>query len=263
MTVFVKPDGGGHWYTSDGVPQYDATLRTARKENLYPSPTEIIKVVHSEAIEKWKLNLTVQTAVDLQRGAEEDGDSYGHRLAEHALTLRRAAAELGSETHHGIESILTWHLWDEGSPILQRFHEWALENIRGVDWLERVLVNRRLGVAGKADALIHFKGEAAEIAGHTPCLVDWKTQRMKKSRTKVPVFKPAYYNKWIMQLAFYGSCLPPTTPLVSVAINTIEPETPYLKVWTEEEREKALEAFQAALVLWQYEKNYAPDLDDD
>jgi len=260
MTVFVKPDGGGHWYTLDGLPQYDATLRTARKEHLLPSPTSVLNIMHSEGLEKWKINQAVQAAVDLPRGAEEAEDSYGARLAERAETLRRSAAELGTHVHDGIESILSWHLWDEGEPILQRFHEWATMNIRAVDWTERVLVNRHIGVAGKADALIHFKGEAADIVGHAPCLVDWKTQKMKKSRAKVPVFKPNFYNKWIMQLAFYHSCLPADTPVVSVAINTVEPEPPYVKLWTDEERAKALDAFKAALILWQYEKNYKPEL---
>lgn len=260
MTLFVKPDGGGHWYTRDGLPQYDATLREARKENLLPSPTSVLKIMHSEALEKWKLNQAVLAACELPRGDAEDEESYGTRLADRAETLRRSAAELGTKVHDGIESILRWQLWDEGEPHLQRFHEWALENIRAVDWTERVLVNEKLGVAGKADAMIHFKGEAADVLGHAPVLVDWKTQRMKKSRTKNPVYKPQFYNKWVMQLAFYASCSMEMPPIASVAINTTEPETPYLKLWTEQERDEALEAFEAALTLWQYEKNYKPEL---
>lgn len=259
MTLFVKPDGGGHWYTPEGVPQYEATLREARKQNLYPSPTSILGIMHSSGLERWKVNQAIAAAIEVPRGAAEAEDAYGARLAERAEQLRNQAAELGTLVHDGIEKMISGRLWDEGQPILQVFHEWSRDNIKAHEWTERVLVNHQLGVAGKADALVYFTGEAAKIVGEAPCLVDWKTQRMKKNRAKNPVYKPNYYNKWVMQLAFYASCEMVPPPIVSVAINTTEPETPYLKLWTEEERESALIAFKAALALWQYEKNYKPE----
>ena len=248
MTIFVKPDGGGHWYTADGVPQYEATLREARKENLYPSPTSILNIVHSSGLERWKVNQAIAAAIELPRGAAEAEEAYGSRLAERADVLRNQAAELGTLVHDGIEKMISGRLYDEGHPVLAKFSE------------ERVLVNHKLGVAVKADAMVYFKGKAAEITGDKPCLVDWKTQRMKKSRAKVPVYKPVYYDKWVMQLAFYASCEMVPPPIVSVAINTSEPEEPYVKLWTLKEREEAMAAFEAALRLWQYEKNYKPEL---
>jgi len=260
MTIFVKPDGGGHWYTADGVPQYEATLREARKENLYPSPTSILNIMHSSGLERWKLNQTISAAIELPRGAAEAEEAYGSRIAERADALRNQAAELGTLVHDGIEKMISGRLYDEGHPVLAKFSEWSAQNIKAHEWTERVLVNHKLGVAGKADAMVYFKGKAAEITGDKPCLVDWKTQRMKMSRAKKPVYKPVYYDKWVMQLAFYASCEMTPPPIVSVAINTSEPEEPYVKLWSLKEREEAMAAFEAALRLWQYEKNYKPEL---
>ena len=73
--LFVKPDGGGHWYTADGTPRYEATLRDARKENLLPSPTSILSIIHADGLERWKLNQMATAAVELQRGAAESDES--------------------------------------------------------------------------------------------------------------------------------------------------------------------------------------------
>jgi hypothetical protein len=156
--------------------------------------------------------------------------------------------------------MINWRLWDENEPILTTFYDWAVENIRGHDWSERVLVNHKIGVAGKADALIYFKGKAAELVGTDPVLVDWKTQGMKLSKAKKPTYKPNYYSKWILQLSFYASCEMVPPRVVSVAINTTEPMEPFLKLWTEEEQAAAYDAFKHALALWQYEKCYTPNL---
>lgn len=260
VALFVKPDGGGHWYTADGTPRYEATLRDARKENLLPSPTSILSIIHADGLERWKLNQMATAAVELQRGAAESDESYGQRLVERSESLRTEAARLGTLVHDGIERMIGGRLWDESCPILQKFHLWREENIKAHEWSERVLVNHSLGVAGKADALVYFKGKAAEVVGDGPVLVDWKTQKMKLTRAKKPVYKPNYYSKWVMQLAFYQSCLMTKVPVVSVAINTTEPGEPFLKLWTQDEVDKALEAFKSALAMWQYEKNYKPKL---
>jgi len=259
-SLFVKPDGGGHWYTADGEPRYDANLRDARKEQLLPSPTSILSIVRSDGLERWKLNQMAVAAVELQRGAAESGDVFGRRLVERSESLRNEAARLGTLVHDGIERMIGGRLWDESCPILQKFHEWSQGNIKAHEWSERVLVNRSLGVAGKADAMVYFKGKAAELVGDQPVLVDWKTQKMKLSKAKKPVYKPNYYSKWVMQLSFYQSCLMTKVPVVSVAINTTEPMEPIIKLWTPEEVSEAMEAFEAALRLWQYEKNYKPKL---
>ena len=259
MTLFVKPTGGGHWYTKDGEPRHDATLREARKEKLFPSPTSVLNTMHSAALERWKINQSINAALELPRAAGEDDDSYGRRVGARADVLRKSAANLGTQIHDGVDRIIGWRRWDTSCPILQRFSDWAHESILHHEWSERVLVNQKLGVAGRADACVSFKGKAAEVVGtDEPVLVDWKTQGMKLSKTKNPVYKPNWYPKWVMQLAFYSSCLMSPTPVVSVAINTTEPGEPLLKRWTDEEQSCAMVAFEAALALWSYDNNYNP-----
>lgn len=252
---------GGHWYALDGTKRYGATLREARTENLLPSPTEVLKTINDEGLDFWKMQQTVKAVIELPREVEEDEKAYTTRINAKSEELRSEAQKLGSAVHNGIEQMIAWRLWDETCPILNQFHSWAKDNIKAHEWAEQVLVNPTLGVAGTADALIYFKGEAAEICGTGPVLVDWKTQRMKlvTPKTKPAYYKPVFYDKWVMQLAFYQSCELVPPPVVSVAINTSEPQTPYLKLWSDEEVAAGMEAFKAALTLWQYKKNYKPN----
>ncbi len=262
MKLSASSKSGGHWYGLDGEKRYGATLIQARKENLLPSPTEVLKVYsQGGGLDYWKAKKTAESGIQLERVEGESDDDYIKRVIRLSDELQSEGRTLGSKVHNGVENWLARKMWDESCPIMQRFDQWATDNIRAYEWSEQVLVNPKLGVAGTADALLYFKGKAADVCGGGPVLVDWKSQGMKLQtpKTKPAYYKPVFYDKWVMQLSFYQSCELVPPPVVSVAINTTEPEEPYLKLWTPEEVAEAFEAFKAALKLWQYEKNYKPN----
>jgi hypothetical protein len=190
----------------------------------------------------------------------EDDADFARRVIADSRVATKSAAELGTRVHDGIESILSRKPFDKGIPQLALFSSWAEDNIDSHDWTERVQVSLDIGVAGRADALVRFKGEAASVVGTDPVLVDWKTQKMKQR--KDGAYTPAFYEKWVLQLAFYAHCelVPPS--VVSVVINTMEAQPPLLKLWPDEERDAAWEAFQSAAKLWFYLKKYQPKVEE-
>lgn len=259
MPALIIPEQSSHWYSQRGEPRYEATLREARKENLLPSPTTIIGLLRSEGLEAWKQEQTLLSALTLPRMPGEDDSAFAKRAVADSKSATRSAAELGTQVHHGVESILQGRSWDVNIPQLSRFYSWAEENIAGHDWCERVLVSLDLGVAGKADALVRFKGEAAETVGTDgPILVDWKTQRMPKN--KKHIYTPRFYDKWILQLSFYAYCEMVPPPVASVVINTAQPMAPVVKRWPDDERDEAFEAFRNITAVWRWLKNYTPKI---
>ena len=261
MSSIILPEQSSHWYSQDGAPQHGATLRDARKLNLLPSPTTILSTtVKSAGLETWKQEQLLISAFSLPREPGEDDNDFAKRVVADSKVATKSAAELGTRVHDGVESILTGKPYDKSIPQLVVFEEWAKDNIDSHEWTERVQVNLDVAVAGRADALVTFKGNAAEVAGSDPVLVDWKTQKMKINRKGAYV--PAYYDKWILQLAFYSYCEMVPPPCVSVVINTMEAQPPLLKLWTNEERDAAWAAFQNAAELWFYLKNYKPKIEE-
>lgn len=246
---------GMHAYNGQtGEPRHEANLSTIRKEGLYISPTTALSIIHSDELEYWKHSQLIKAAYENPRRLGESKDRYARRLRAIVSEESKKTLELGTFTHTNAENILAGKPFDASSESLCILSRWCRDNIVSCDWQERVLINHDLGCAGRADAKVTFKGDAAKEAGSDPCIIDWKTQRVKFSRAKKPVYRPNYYSKWIMQLAFYASCEKPTPPVVSVVINTTEPEPPYIKRWSDNERDAAFVAFCSALHLWRYEK---------
>jgi len=101
----------GHWYTVLGDPRYEVpakdgsmrptTLRDARKLNLLPSVTAIIRQAAAEGLTQWKIRQAVMSALTHPglTGSDEDV----------ALILRdaqeqgREAAKRGTEIHYSLQ----------------------------------------------------------------------------------------------------------------------------------------------------------------
>lgn len=122
-TVTVKTpiaSEGGHWYLTNGSPCYEvqkadgkgmraATLRDAKKLNLLPGVTTILKLLHKEALVVWRINQAVTAVVTAPDVAGEAIDAKIQRV----LTAERQqdeeaakAAELGSDIHTALEKAL-------------------------------------------------------------------------------------------------------------------------------------------------------------
>ena len=76
----------GHWYTQEGEPMYtivgangkerNTTLRDAKSLGLVPSVTTIIAIAAQPALENWKMNQILKSAITLEKGEDETDNSF-------------------------------------------------------------------------------------------------------------------------------------------------------------------------------------------
>jgi len=102
-----------HWYARDGSPAYTVkakdgsdrptTLRDARKLNLCPSVTSIIKCAAAPGLEMWKQNQVLLAALTLQRRENEPEAAYLTRILQDSKEQAKKAAERGSAIHAAIQ----------------------------------------------------------------------------------------------------------------------------------------------------------------
>lgn len=125
---------------------------------------------------------------------------------------------------------------------------------------ERVLLCHDLGVAGRCDTIAHGSGR---FSGKI-IIPDWKTQDVKKDDKGRK--KPAFYDSWTRQLAFYAvsyakeaGLYPDTIPVtISLIFDSNEPSEPFEKAWSREETIDAYLDFVAGTYLWMSKRGYWP-----
>ena len=249
----IQFESNAHWYDKDGKPCHDATLRDARKQGLYASPTTIDKdVFRNEFLEKYKLNQLAIAASETFRQSHEDQDAYINRIYELSNQHRDQAAEFGKELHNAVERYPTPHDDPKYHPFVARFAEWYDANVGQVIAAEKVLIDHDIGVAGRCDCIAYGKGQ---FEGKI-ILPDWKTQGVSKDEKGRK--EPRFYSSWVRQLAFYATSygkeallFPDRLPTcISVVIDSNEPELPFIKVWTEDEIREAYKQFVMATWYW-------------
>ena len=91
-TIIARSAESVHWYRQDGAPQYTVkakdgsdrptTLRDARKMDLVPSVTTILKVAAKPGLEQWKLEQMLLSALTLPRAQDEQEKAYIARIVE-------------------------------------------------------------------------------------------------------------------------------------------------------------------------------------
>lgn len=103
----------GHWYERSGKPAYEivgangntrpTTLRDARKLDLVPSVTTIIRCAAAPALENWKIDQGILAALTLPRLADEPERDFLARVKRDSKEQARKAAERGTAIHGAIE----------------------------------------------------------------------------------------------------------------------------------------------------------------
>lgn len=107
----------GHWYKRDGSPCYEvsrangdgmraATLADARRLDLVPSVTTILRCAAAPGLEAWKTRQVLMSALTLPRIDGETADGYATRVIKDSKEQGKKAAERGTELHAEIESFI-------------------------------------------------------------------------------------------------------------------------------------------------------------
>lgn len=195
-----------HWYTAAGEPMHTVIGKTtgterptnlsdARKLNLFPSVTNVLRLRHKPELEEWKAKQIVMAVLTSPQKNSEPLDDYVERVL---YTERvqdqetRIASDLGRHMHHGMEG-----LWQEEQipDDLRPWIEPAYLYLKGMDlWesIETESVKVGPGYAGTLD-WIGRKGKRCLIVDFKttksiPKKGSWPEHRLQLAAYACPVF---------------------------------------------------------------------------
>ena len=251
---------GSHWYKHDGSALHtitgangnerNTTLRDARKLGLLPSVTTIQKdVLVNHGIDRWFKDILIQAGYTVPESFRNaDYENYKARIMEDASEFGRTAREFGSGVHRVLDEFNTTRKTECAKKYqawLDVYVEWFEANIDHVYFSEETLTNVEVGYAGTTD--LH-----AVHKTHGDVVIDFKTQQVKKDKVN-------FYKEWIYQLAAYRECIDGKPQCLSVAINSLEPEPPVEKLWSDSDTEMGWNVFKRSCEIWQLQRGYHPN----
>lgn len=193
----------GHFYKTDGTPAHfverkrdggmrSTTVADARKLNLLPSVTQILKVLDKPALTEWKIRQAVMAVLTTPKLLGEQLDAFADRvLSQERQQDQEAewARNLGTDIHMALEQVLSGkQCGEEILPWIQPCRDEIVKRGKILE-IEKILVGD--GYAGKTD-LIQENGD-----GHTVWIWDWK------SASKLPQKESWPENR--LQLAAYAN----------------------------------------------------------
>lgn len=242
----IKPSLSSHWYTRDGEPAYNATLRDARKENLYPSVTQVLGILAKPAVESWAVNLMSETCFNNPR-QDESLEEYRDRIEPIYEAKRGEAAIRGSAIHDFAEAYLNG---DKPEPV----EGYEIQCINLADWLDTHISSAicektfafdtwdNMGYGGRIDA-------HGTLKDGRKFLLDFKTQDLKGKKS------PTFYPEWKYQLGAYHTWLASQSidkdiAILSVVIDTSPAAGIHVKEYLLDDIFIAFGVFTSALVLF-------------
>lgn len=247
--IVSRPSESLHWYTRDGDPQYTVkskdgsvrptTLRDARKLNLVPSVTTIIKCAASPGLEAWKLQQMMLAALTLPRAQEEPEEAFIQRVVADSKEQAKQAAELGSEIHAALEGYFeTGVLTSQHGDYQSGVDDAVLKIFGDRHWSTEKSFAHNRGYGGKVD--LHTRDNEGVV-------IDFKT----KAFTKENMEKIVGYDEHCMQLAAYRVGLNlPTARCANVFVSVTEPGLVKVFEWEAQELERGEQMFDALLKYW-------------
>ena len=253
----VTDSGSAHWYGRDGSPQHHTNVKGAIRHGYYPSVTSYLKVWPKPALDRWKIEQAIMSAITLPRMPNEADDAFAKRVAEDMGEEAKSAAKVGSDLHELMNVRLVTGAWPTDKPQLSAWMEmyepWISANIVETIMSERVLTNDEWGYAGTVDLI-------AKTTQWGTAVLDFKNQNVRATG-------PAFYDEWLMQLVAYGmaydeNLIDETKSgvdcLVSLVLDRNKPAAPYVHVWPYKDWSRAWDKFRSCMELWCLWKDYDP-----
>jgi PD-(D/E)XK nuclease superfamily len=264
----------GHWYSQTGEPRYvqlkkdgsgmrATTIADARKQNLLPSVTTVLKAADKPALTQWLRRTAILAALTTPRLPNETEDEFADRvLTVDAESISTAAKDKGTAIHGAIECALTGKDYSEiAKQFLNDFTQdielFVKPAVEACLKFGKPIANERVvvgdGYAGKLDTLC-WKEELKTLT-----VVDFKTA------SKIP---KAQYDEHVMQLGCYAAGLAKNTEYdganietANIYISTTNPgEVATLSNPSTEWSQAYEEGFKPLFAFWQWKNNYQPKL---
>lgn len=253
----------GHWYSRTGEPVYEmpyadvkrpgtrpVTLRDARKLGLVPGVSGISRCAAAPALERWKTEQVLLSALTLPVIEGETLDQRMERIRADAQLQAELARDKGSEIHAAVQGYF------EGEPAgtLWPFVEGAsLALCKHFDEAHEVWYAEKpfacpLGFGGKVD--IH-----ANPRPGTAIVADFKTKEF--TTADLAEKKQLAWDDHCIQLAAYRVGLGmPKARCANIFVSVNEPGLAIVHEWKEEDLERGWRMFLALLQYWQAKNKY-------
>jgi len=258
-TIIARSAESVHWYRQDGGPQYTVeakngsqrptTLKDARKMNLVPSVTTILKVSAKPALEAWKMEQMLLAALTLPRIEGETEQSLIARIVSDSKEQAKQAAERGTRVHESIES---WYGGNKAVPhvdIAKSFEEKVFDHFKThpfQQWNTERSFASELGFGGKIDLYCNPDEHAPN-----GIVLDAKTKAFDEDDDVKG------YDEHLMQLAAYRMGLNlPHARCANVFASVTNPGLVKVVEWSEEDLQRGWQMFQHLLGFWKLKNNF-------
>jgi hypothetical protein len=256
-----------HWYDMDGNPVWEVTgkngkkrpptVRDARKHNLCPSVTTVLKVLDAPELNKWKINQILKACKEYpyvittkEQFNKEGYKTYEEGIKAKAFAKSTDAVDFGKTLHKYMEEIARKTvLSSEAYPSIPQATKTAINDVlaRKIDQIiapEKGYVDKDLGVAGTLDLLCVLKD------GRT-CVVDYKNQSTLTESGEPK--KIVVYEKTLMQVCQYAKM----SKADCAAVLTVSKDEPGRLEWydvPEEEFKDSIDMFAATTKMYRLSK---------
>jgi hypothetical protein len=248
-TIVVRAAESNHWYAKDGKPAYSVmgangkerstTLRDARKMNLVPSVTTIIKSAASPSLEMWKLNQMMLAALTLPRVDNEPEEEFIARIQRDSKEHAKMAAERGTAVHTAVESMYSGVMHAEFADHQAGVYREIEKEFGVTEFQPEKAFAHELGYGGKLDLFTPNYQDRGLV-------IDIKTKEFSDPS------KVAGYDEHMMQLAAYrvGVDLP-NADCANVFVSVTVPGLVVINKWSQEDLARGWEMFNGLLTYWQ------------
>lgn len=221
----VRSDISAHWYTKDGKPVFTVlkkdgtgerptTIADARKMDLVPSVTTVLKTLHKEALVNWLCEQTALAVLTTPRNEGEELDAFVERVL-HGERIQDQEAQLardrGTQIHKAMEALF------QGQEIEDDLKPWCLPAFDALkSQAELVCTEKSLGNTEFAGTI-----DLVQTTDTHWILTDFKTTKKpaKESWKEHQLQLSAYAKLWCGQI-------PESTKAIktqNVYISTVEP----------------------------------------
>ena len=239
----------GHWYTQEGDPMYtiigangkerNTTLRDAKKENLVPSVTTIIGMIAKPALENWKIDQALKSAITLEKNETESIDEFSARCKFDSKSIGISAAQEGTKIHAMIER---GFLGEETNTTYEIIQAWLDDNFPDEEWIAEDSFCAESGYGGKID-----------LYSKSGIFVDFKTKDNLEGKDPAKLV----YDEHGMQLSAYAQgCGFTDVERVSIFVDRKNTELIACHIWDKNTQVKHTKMFNAILDYWKLVKNY-------
>jgi hypothetical protein len=194
MLVKENTSESGHWYLPDGSPAYriigknkkerNTTVKDAREHGLLPSVTTIIGCAAKPALDVWKQQQAILSALTLPRLEGESEEDWLSRVVADSKETAKQAAERGTQIHGVIEAFYEGIYIPELPPY-----------VRAVEIAINEHFGSQLWISEKSFAYGGFGGKC-DLVAKSGFVVDFKT-------TEKDLDKLDYFFDHQMQLSAY------------------------------------------------------------